>query len=232
MERELWAGIPMPLDGERLVLYPGYPKAAELMAMGGATSEEKEKTTDDVKVINKWWSSRRRGEVYLWNDAGKIEWGIAHEANHIGMDLHTLGCSDAWGIEQEHNAIQLLGTLVRHRQMKQYLLTGMFMETSERSGLTYIFRRLKPTVVIDARTGDKARRRYRIGATESAPAADDARILACLCCHPIGYYARTWAGSMCPTDDVVAHLVMMRGDEHLYWKQSTQHEPWRPEAGL
>ena len=58
------------------------------------------------------------------------------------------------------------------------------------------------------------------------------KILACLCMHPIAYYAGSWAGAMCPTDDVIAHLSLMRADEHMFWKRSNQHPPYRPEAGL
>ena len=42
----------------------------------------------------------------------------------------------------------------------------------------------------------------------------------------------SWAGAMVPTDDVIAHLSLMRGDEHMFWKRCNQHPSWRPEAGL
>jgi hypothetical protein len=108
--------------------------------------------------------------------------------------------------------------MIRHRQMKQYVLTGMFMETSRRSGLAYIFRRLKPTVVL--------------APSDRSDDSKPLRILACLCMHPIAYYAGSWAGGMCPTDDVIAHLSLMRGDEHMLWRRSNQHPPYLPEAGL
>ena len=95
--------------------------------------------------------------------------------------------------------------------MKQYLLTGMFLETSKRSGVHYLFRRLRPTVAISP---------------------SSTKILCTLCLHPIGYYAESWAGAMCPTDDVVAHLMLMRADEPMFWRRANQHAPWRPEAGL
>lgn len=60
----------------------------------------------------------------------------------------------------------------------------------------------------------------------------EARILCALCLHPIAYYSKSWAGAMTPTDDVCAHLMMMRSDEHLFWRRANQHAPWRPEAGL
>ena len=204
----------MPLEGERLVIEPRYPNAEALSAMGA--KDEGEPLPDDVKERNWFWSTRLRKMVGIWEEGGKIRWGAVGAFHHVGMAMHTLGCSDAWGIEQESNAVQLLGTLVSHRQMKQYLLTGMFLETSKRSGLTYLFRRLRPTVCMDARDQGDA----------------DTRILACLCMHPIGYYRDTWAGAMCPTDDVVAHLMLMRGDEHMYWKRCNQIPPDRPQAGL
>src|SRR5581483_4192017 len=55
-------------------------------------------------------------------------------------------------------------------RLQKYLLTGMFLETSKRSRLTYLFRKLKPTVVIDAR---------------SKSSDESARILCALCMHPI-----------------------------------------------
>lgn len=41
------------------------------------------------------------------------------------------------------------------------------------------------------------------------------RIVACLCMHPIGYYADSWAGALCPTDDVITHLLLMRSEAGL-----------------
>lgn len=207
--------MPLPIEGERLVIDPTYPWAKALADVT-ARPDDGEPTTDDVKVRNRWWSSRLRAEIYIWEEPdGRVAWGKVHRPHSIGMALHTLGCSYAWGVEQESEAIQTLAGMLRHHAFKQYLLTGMFLETSARSGLTYLFRRLRPTVVIDGRKPD-----------------GDPRILAALCLHPIGYYADTWAGSMCPTDDVIAHLALMRGDEPMFWRRANQHGPDRPEAGL
>ena len=109
--------------------------------------------------------------------------------------------------------MQTLGTMLQHRAFKHYLLTGMFLETSARSGVTYLFRRLRPTIAITTKTGD-------------------ARVLATLCMHPIGYYEETWAGAMTPTDDVIAHLALMRGDERLFWSRCNQHPAWAPQSGI
>lgn len=211
-EREDWAGIPMPLEHERLVIEPRYPMGKELSAIGAPP----EPLPDDATIRNVFHSGKTGCDIVIFEKGGKIDWGQIPKVNHFAMDLHTLGCSLAWGIEQESRAVQLLGTLIRHHAFKQYLLTGMFMETSKRSGLTYVFRKLRPTVVIDIRNHNQ----------------DSTRILCALCMHPIAYYQDTWAGAMCPTDDVIAHLMLMRGDEHMYWRRCNQHAPYRPEAGL
>lgn len=215
-----WAGIPMPLDGERLVIEPSYPWAEALgQPMGRRDLEREGPPEEDAgwSLINKWYSDKHRCDILVMRDPdGKVVHGKEAAFHHIGMDLHTLGCSDAWGLDQEQRALQLLASLISHRQMKHYVMTGMFIESSKRSGVTYLFRRLKPTVA--CAPGRKP--------------TDSMRILCCLCMHPIAYYAGTWAGAMCPTDDVIAHLQLMRGDEHMFWKRANHHPPYRPEAGL
>lgn len=169
-------------------------------------------------LVNRWYSRKWRCDICIMRDPqGKIVHGKLPAVHHGSQLLSTLACSDAWGIEQEANGQRLLAGMLTHRQFKQYLLTGMFLERSRRSGVYYLFRKLRPTVAMSAGNGDP-----------DSPM----RILACLCMHPIAYYAGSWAGAMCPADDVVAHLMMMRGDEKMFWRRSTQHPPYRPEAGL
>jgi len=221
-ERGEWAGIPMPIDDFQLIVEPTYPKAKELMSLGAAAKEEDlPESMKGWKVRNVWYSHKRRCDIYMIerND-GRLAWGLKPAFHHITHDLNTLGASDVWGIEQEAAAIRLLAEKTRHRQFKQYMLTGMFLERSKRSGVTYMFRRLKPTVALAARPG--------LGEAKHG----GMNILASLCMHPIAYYAGSWAGAMCPTDDVIAHLMMMRGDEIMFWKRCNQHPPYRPEAGL
>lgn len=211
----------MPLEDEQLIIEPSYPKAAELMAICGPrpTGDPLPDPDEGWRIRNQWHSHRERCNILIVERAGEIRAVREPAFHHITMDMHTLGCSIAWGLEQEQRALQLLGTMVRHHQMRQYVLTGMFLEQSARSGVTYMFRRLKPTVALAAHPG-------------LPPAKSHMRILASLCMHPIAYYAGTWAGAMCPTDDVIAHLALMRGDERLFWARCNQHDPRRPEAGL
>ena len=210
-DREEWAGYPLPLgDGYPLVVEPTYPRAEQIMAIGRKPPEE---IPEGTKIRNTFWSWRWRTEVVIWEENGKIEWGPLGTSNQLGMLLNTLGASDAWGIEQEAAAVQTLGTLIRHRQFKQYLQTGMFMERSPRSHVSYLFRRLRPTIAISSNSGT-------------------AKALCALCLHPIGYYDGSWAGAMTPTDDVIAHLSLMRGDEAMLWRRANQHPSYRKEAGI
>lgn len=202
----------MPLEGERLVVEPTFRAAEVLMNMG--RKEEIQEKFKGTEQINSWHNTRLRCDVFVIKTVdGRYRAYIAPAVHHIGMDLHTMGCSDAWGIEQESNALATLAKLVTHRQMKQYMLTGMFMERSKRSGIMYVFRRLKPTVALNMK-------------------GECVKIMCALCMHPIAHYDQSWAGAMCPTDDVIAHLMLMRGDEHMYWRRCNQHPPYRPEAGL
>ena len=224
-----WSGIPMPVDGAPLVIEPTYPHAKEIMAMVTRRTDELPETdddaeTDNIKVRNSWYVPDKHATVYVYEEEGKISHLLVREAPHnLELALGSLSCSDAWGIEQESKAVKTLGTLLKHRQLKQYLLTGMFVEQSKRSGVHYIFRRLRPTVAFTMNGGIRHRERGIDG---------QMRILCALCMHPIGYYRQSWGGAMCPTDDILAHLMLMRGDERLFWSRSNQHPPWKREAGL
>lgn len=208
--REDWAGIPMPLADQTLVVEPKYPNAKELMEFHRKEGDVDEKP---LAIRSAFWSTFRRCTVVIYEKDGKVEWGYKNGVHHLTEEIQTLGASVAWGIVQEAKAMQLLAGLLPAHAFKKYLLTGAFLESSPRSGVTYLFRRLRPTVAVKEHAGQM-------------------RILAALCLHPIAYYAGSWAGAMCPTDDVVAHLILMRGNEALFWKRANQHPAWRPEAGI
>ena len=213
-----WAGIPMPIDGEKLVINPRYPFAPIFMQPKPQESPQDKAAAELMKPRGSFWSTHRRCQILTWEDRTdptkpKIQWGLIPGTHHLDQDLRTLGVSVAWSLEQENRALELLRKHLSEYAFSRYLLTGMFLETSERSGICYVFRRLRPTVALTFSNGA-------------------VRILAALCLHPIGYYANSWAGAMCPTDDVIAHLVLMRADEHRYWGKANQHPAYRPEAGL
>ena len=210
-----WAGIPMPLDDLSMTIEPNYPRAAELCEIGAAATAKKlnEQTPEGVEFRNSFWSHKLRCQIMVWKENGKIYWGPGSLPNNLDIVLNTLGAADAWGVEQEATAVQTLGGLLRHRPFKTYLMTGSFLERSKRSGVMYVFRRLRPTIALSMQGGS-------------------VKPLAALCMHPIGYYDRSWSGVMCPTDDVIAHLMLMRGDEPMFWRRCNQHPISRPEAGV
>lgn len=219
--RDQWAGLPMPLNDLDLVLDPCYPHAAAYKTFEMPVEVPVEVQVDAADdpyagavCRSRFHSVHKRRDVVIFElPSGKILWGLDGLMHHWDVQVQTMTASLAWGIEQEANAVQLLGTLLPHHAFKSYLLTGMFVECSERSGVYYFFRRLRPTVAASGSTGKM-------------------KILAVLCQHPIAYYSGTWAGAMCPTDDVIAHLMLMRGDEKLYWRRCNQHRPHEPNAGI
>jgi len=243
-----WQGIPTPVDDLTLRLCPGHPLAEvyappvpEVRIVVGGPSDQgpvpEGATTEELlhrctaewegeQLVNEWYDGKRNRDVLIFRRAnGRAVAAIAPRAPDRSMDrlmmaVQTIGASDAWSLDAEAKAIEKLQTHVTDRQFRHYLLTGSFIETSKRSGLIYVFRRLRPTIVMTPRWPW-----YR-------PARDSLRVLAVLCMHPIGYYDRTWAGCMVPTDDVLAHLLSMRGDEAFFWRKANQHDPASPEAGL
>lgn len=224
-----WAGIPMPLNGENLVIEESYKFAEAMVTVGMAVSRpaverpsrtfvcsvsDVDETQQQEKIRNTFWSWHRRSDIIVHELNGTITWGLIPGVHHAYMDLHTMGCADAWSLDVELKALSTLRELTSHRQFRQYVLAGMFIESSQRSHVKYIFRRLRPTIALG-----KDRR-------------GELKILCTLCLHPIAYYSGSWAGAMCPTDDVLAHLMLMRGDEPMFWRRANQHPSYRPEAGL
>jgi len=209
IKAEEWCGLPVPIADEKLIVEPSHPASSVYAKIG------REDPPEDKTIINTWYSYRHRSDIVIYRDKeGKLRWGLVPGIHSLRAAFSTMGCSIAWTVEEEERALLKLSTLIPDHLFKMYLLSGMFIETSKRSGLTYIFRKLRPTVAL---TTDKT---------------GEVKILCALCLHPIGYYEGTWAGSMCPTDDVIAHLLMMRADEHFYWKRANQIRAHRPEAGL
>lgn len=213
-------GLPVVIDGEKLIVEPSHPASALYATLGASDGFRVcrgEDVDEGARIINRWYSNEKRCDVIVWRTGtGKIEWGLDPAIHHAGQALATMGCSYAWSVESEIKALEMLRGLIPAHLFKMYFLSGMFPTTSKRSGVSYIFRKLRPTIALRPDKGD----------------GQDLTILCCLCLHPIGYYAGTWAGAMCPTDDVIAHYLLMQADEHMFWKRANHIRPYRPEAGL
>ncbi len=131
----------------------------------------------------------------------------------MAFTLRTLEAASVWPVEAEQKAVEKLASLIPADQFEIYVLTGHFAEISKRSQVTYLFRKGRSTIAL--REDEKG-----------------CYPLCALCLHPIGYYGDTWAGVTCPTDEVIAHLLMMRGSEEKFWANANQHPLDRPAAGL
>lgn len=211
-------GIPLPVPGIGLALHPAFAHARELADIFERPQEASPEPADLFRR-NIFWSHRRQGYVHIWSEGGMLghggtlKWTLLKGLNRLEMDMRTLHVSSVWGGRPEWKANEKLSTLIGLHRFKGYAMCGMFDEVSKRSGVRYVFRRLRPTIAISNRTGQD-------------------RVLACLCLHPIGYYRGSFAGAMVPTDDVIAHLLMMRTDEGEFWRAANHHAPDRAEAGL
>lgn len=243
---EEWQGIPVPLDEDDmpLVLHDKHPLrdvfgggvGIEVIVGGPPDPEPLEDLDASIarafdrtrgeRIVNRWYDPAHNRDVHIFKrDDGTAFAVTTRRAPNNSMDrldlwVRTMIASDAWDLDAEIKAMEKLGGLLSPRQRRSYLLTGAFIETSKKSGLVYLFRRLRPTVVLSG--NHKWWSRHQ----------ENMRCIAVLCMHPVGYYADTWAGCMVPTDDVIAHLLSMRGDEAYFWRKANKHDPASPEAGL
>lgn len=234
-ERSEYCGYPMPIEGKELIIEPRHPLSEGMMKLNIAQQRPSHHACsvtdvrDDVAIVNHFYSYQYRSEVIIWREGSLTRWGIIPGIHHFSYDLNTLECYNVWSPNAEIKAMEKLRTLVSDHVFDQYLLTGMFGEKSKKSGLIYFFRKLRPTVAVSL----KPKKRHDEILSEAVEGEDrETRILCCLCLHPIGYYGQSWAGAMVPTDDVIAHLLMMRSDEHYYWRKANQIQPHHPNAGL
>lgn len=221
-----WAGYPLPIESARLVLEPRYPLQSLNGAMlknGCEVTNDCEVTEDrvpddDDRIVNSWFSQRRHETVFVGRrSSGKARHVTIRDtyADRFAMFFDTLfAANEAWDVNAELVARDSLAEIISPQQCRTYTLTGAFIERSARSGIFYVFRKLRPTVACRCNH------------------ADTVVPFVALCLHPIGYYEGTWAGAMVPSDDVMAHLVMMRGDERKFWAKANHIPLHTPNSGL
>ena len=223
MDRQDWSGLPVPVAGLTLVLEPRYKhqglsefrwkECYDEDGVRHAIEEEQPSTAAEFTRVNSWWNPRGQLTVVVVHDRqGRARVRFELE-DRLTFTLRTLEASTVWPVAAEAKAQNKLASLIPKESFEAYVLTGHFVESSRRSRLTYLFRKGRPTIVL--REFDEA-----------------VAALCALCLHPIGYYGNTWAGVMCPTDEVIAHLLMMRGSEEKLWANANQHPLDHPAAGI
>ena len=107
-----WADIPMPLEGQPLSIAPGYPFAEALAMLEKPV--EPDPDMEGVRLINRFWSRKFRRDISIVEKDGRRMIALNPYNRRFDMDLLTLGCASAWGIEQEAAAVHTLGRLVKH----------------------------------------------------------------------------------------------------------------------
>lgn len=243
-QRGEWAGAPLPISGLKLQLEPRYPYQdlngfafdddedtkpdtsfaaedllKELDPTGTITALAKKLTSDYInksKEVNSWFSRRTNEIITIFRGPDGRTFFTRDRVDYterFRFIINTGIASHAWNLDAEIKALERLKQLIDHNAFATYMLTGTFAESSKRSKVIYMFRRCRPTL---------ACRETAIGT----------KILAALCLHPIGYYGESYAGCLVPTDDVMAHLLLMRGDEHKFWAKANHHPLWAAQAGV
>lgn len=226
-----WAGYPIPLAEFPLMLEPRFPfpGIGEIDLSNELTPEEQRERrlmnafdaawSRRFEIVNEWISRSRCQRVVILRSraTGKIlHRTIPSRSPYMRLTplLNTMGASRVWDPKAEINAVCRLSEMISESAYRYYVMSGGFIETSPRSGVTYWFRKIFPTVALASTPSGRM------------------KILTTLCMHPIGYYCETFAGCMAPTDDVIAHLIMMRADERKFWSKARQISPYEVASGL
>lgn len=167
------------------------------------------------EIYNSW--QQKNGDIIyirVHTRTKEREWGRI-ERGHMILQLLTryINCSKAWTIKAEGRAVKKLRSCIQPFQFRQYILTGMFWEISKKSKLCYMFRRGRPVLVV------------------KHSLLDSPKALCSLCYHPVGHFSASWAGCLCPTDDVIAGIKLLRADEHMFWRKCEIHTPMDPQGG-
>jgi hypothetical protein len=228
-EHGFLSGVPIPITGDGqpdLVMAEGVP-LAEIFHMNQqhrraqrehATEMAGELVRSRIPVRNSWRVLGDKTVCVVDTTEGPMVW----PQYDAGMRLRKL----VRGVEVRHHAhqraeaemraLQSLRTRISEGQYDSYVLSGLFPERSKRSDVWYYFRKGLPTLAVSFH----------------GKHADSGKVLAALCLHPMGYYQGTHVGLMTPTDEVIAHLLMMRSDERRYWAKSGQWAASDPRSGV
>jgi len=172
---------------------------------------------DEPYVVNMWKTTPKTIAVGKYSK-GAVCFKSDGTRERLEMYLSSLLCQ-AGAVDAEaelHAMVSLLKRLNRN-QRDSYILGGAFPETSKRSGVTYIFRKGRPTLALKIEKVEGGEKRH---------------FLAALCSHPLAWFENTFVGAYPPSDEVLANLLSVRADEHAFWKKSHQHSLDDPAAGV
>lgn len=181
-----------------------------------ARTEFEEELAKKLKIRNSWSSLGDQEVCVIDTEEGPMVLPRPHAGLRLRKILDSCILRSGMSIraETELRAMDSLRKRINDRQWDCYVLSGVFAEKSVRSDIHYFFRKGLPTLAC------------------SYHGEPNGRVLAALCLHPIGYYQGSHVGLMCPTDEVIAHLLMMRGDERRYWASCGQWSASDTRSGI
>jgi hypothetical protein len=212
-------GIPLPSTADvhrPMIMVRGTPLA--YLGLDNLREFQAELLLAKIPVRNSWIRMRDIEVCVVDTKEGPMAWPRYLAGTRMRKMIDSLRIrAGAQAAERELRAMESLKPRLHGGQWDSYVLNGAFPERSNRSGLVYLFRKGFPTLAMSWRG------RYE---------KEGGRVIAALCMHPYGYYYGTFTGLMCPTDEVIAHLLMMRADEHRFWKSSGQWPAWDTRSGL
>jgi hypothetical protein len=206
-------GVPLPSRNasknkfNQVVMAPGTPLRHTVSINQYRTEAEERLYSEGFKIRNSWEILGDRSISVIDTEEGPIaycEYRAGARMRKLVDSMAVRHDSTNLTAEAEFHAMSSLEKRISTNQYRSYVLNGMFPERSKRSDIHYIFRKGYPTIAF------------------SYHGFPEGRIICCLCLHPFGYYKGTWAGMMTPTDEVIAALLLMRADEHLFWRKSGQ----------
>lgn len=166
-----------------------------------------------VEVINPKDSKsewRTKAFVEPWSDRNRD--ALVMTLNTFRSGMYVYGFA-------EEQALRKLRSLIFPDEYERYLITGA-LSFEGASGVHYLIRKARPTLA------------YRHVDYDFDTNSKVVVALAALCTHPLGYFDGTWMGTMPLTDEVIAHLLMLRHSEHFFWRKCNQHSFDRVEIGL
>ncbi len=120
-------------------------------------------------------------------------------------------------VTAEKKARKNLLSHLNRRQRKELILTGCFVEVGK-NRTNYRIRFNRPTIAFRETKG-KEGLRYE-------------EFVGSYCLHSLGYYYGTFAGVMAPSDEMLAHLLMIRADEIDFLKEANKHGLEDPLGGV
>jgi hypothetical protein len=215
-------GIPIPSahDVERpMILAKGTPFYR--VPLNYATALAEELASRKITIRNSWSMLGDKEVCIVETEKGPMVWPRYHAGIRLRKIMDSLGLRH--GTQQtaaaEMRAMESLKQRIGEHRWQMYVLSGAFAEKSTRSDIHYIFRKGLPTIAFSYHSG-------------YGGSYDGGKVLACLCLHPMGYYQGSHVGLMCPTDEVICALLMMRGDEAKYWASCGQWSATDSRSGI